>query len=111
MNGWEIVVNKYLKNNPNTEFLSALNHSCSQMKDTHSTFICEYALSTTIAEQLPTLHVVRIYHSIVNPSYYFLCFIWSALCSNWPAHMAKNLVALLTHGDSPFSSPTQFSIS
>ena len=69
-------------------FLPTLDHLCSWMKKTHSLYIFKYALGSTIAGQLPTLHVVRICLPIDNTSYYLLCFVWDALSPNcqptWP---------------------------
>ena len=53
--------------NPGLGLLPTLDHLCSRMKDTHSLYIFKYALGSTIAGQLPTLHAVRIYFPINNP--------------------------------------------
>ena len=96
--------NKYFKN-PRHGVSPTLDHLCFWMKDTHSPYILNYALRGTIAGQLSTLHAVRIYFPIGNPSYYLLRFIWVALSSNWPALMALIFMAQLTHGCLPFSFP------
>jgi hypothetical protein len=63
---------------------------CSWMKDTHTVLFFKYVLGSTIAGQLPTLHVVRIYLPIDNPkpSLTIYCSIWAALSSSqaalWP---------------------------
>ena len=54
-------------------FLSTLDHLCFRMKDIHSLYILIYAVGNTIAGQLPTLHVVRIFFFLlIIPNYYVL---------------------------------------